>query len=275
VSLWRPDRLWLANAENIAMFDVESRRLLWTRKTSYPRQEWRDVLLEGDGGGFALVDPETGRVEDHLAAPTPGTFNTCIISGDVVIFPDQDCGDPLRAIDISERRVLWERDVLKELRTTHGIDYSSPLVNLTPSSLNDRFIATRGQATVALALEDGRLLWKAEVTVPYRIPLVVDGKIPVLSLERFAVIDEATGHLTADQTHQKLRHMTFAKKGASYGETVAFVSESGHVAILDMNDGNLLWLHQYAAKFHDSAVADGRLLVGSADGSLWSFSANE
>ena len=112
----------------------------------------------------------------------------------------------------------------------------------------------------------------ADVRVPYYFPLVVEGRIPILALERFVVIDEATGLFISDSKHQALRSMTFRGKGACYGNRVAFVSESGHIALLDVKDGTLLWSEQYAVKFYDSAVADDELLVTASDGRLWVFS---
>ena len=155
----------------------------------------------------------------------------------------------------------------------YGIDDAgSALITFVPGSTADRFVATRGSATFGCSLEDGRILWKADASVPYYWPLVDDGRIPVLNWKRLVVIDEATGELRCDRMHPQLQEMYRAKRGSIIGSQVVFVSESGHVAGFHIESGDLVFLeHHRGVEFWGSAVADGQLLVSGSDGNLWVY----
>ncbi len=68
--------------------------------------------------------------------------------------------------------------------------------------------------------------------------------------------------------------MYHVKRGSIISDQVAFVSESGHVAVFDLKDGDLVLLeHHERLAFWGTAVADGRLLVSGSDGKLWVYEA--
>lgn len=122
------------------------------------------------------------------------------------------------------------------------------------------------------SFEDGRILWKAAVNVPYYWPLVENGAIYVLDWKRFVVIDEATGALRCDRSYPQLQGMYDVKRGSLIGGLVVFVGQSGHVAGFDVTSGELVFLeHHPNVEFWGSAVADGRLLVSGTDGNLWVY----
>ena len=151
---------------------------------------------------------------------------------------------PVRAVRLDTGVVVWDIDLLKALDRAHGTDASGTLV-VRPGSMPDRFVATRGGATLACSLKDGGLLWMADVRVPDPLwPLVEGGRIPVYSdLDtRFVLIDEATGELVCDRRYPELRPMFRVKRGSIMGDLAIFVSESGHVAAFRLGNGDLVFL---------------------------------
>lgn len=68
--------------------------------------------------------------------------------------------------------------------------------------------------------------------------------------------------------HPELKQAYRGKAGVVHEGRLAMPCESGHLAIFDLSDGSLLFLHQGRTALLRTAVADGRLLVATGDGTL-------
>jgi hypothetical protein len=199
------------------------------------------------------------------------TIEFATVCGELVLCTQED-GRRVRAVSLSQRRVAWARDLVGEVDSRSGVQWPNRAIAFVAGSVADAFIVTRGQSTLRCASEDGSVLWQVAVCVPYYWPLVGRGLIPVLSNDRFVVIDELSGRVRVDRKHPELVSMHYVRPGSLWGEdAVAFVSETGHVALLSLVNGDLLSWGQYDVAFVATAVADGRLFVSGADGNLWIF----
>jgi outer membrane protein assembly factor BamB len=236
--------VWDWNA--IGVVDVREPKVVWSRK-SWGRL-WQRKLLVQTSTGLDVVEPSTGDVEDSIAIEaTPTAF-----SGDVFIGPVRGRQGIFMAFDLSQRRRLWERDFFQELKTRFGLQ-DPERFGVFSGSLPGRFLASGwGMGVLGCSVEDGAILWKADVDLRY-LPLVVDGKIPVMTWdEHFVVIDEATGELLCRTKHAIFPVGAQVEKESIFGGRVVYADYKG-------------------VTFSGSAVADERLLVPASDGKLWVF----
>jgi len=246
----------------IGAVDVAAQRVVWSRESA--GRLWQRHLLVDTPTGLDLVDPATGDVRDSIAVNAgPAAF-----SGDVFVGPVRSKPGIFMGFDVVGRRRLWERDLLQELRTRFGLQDPVPFGAFS-GSIPGQFLAGGAGVAIGCSLQDGAIRWKADVDLPY-VPQAVEGKIPVLYLGRFVVIDEATGRLLCDERHGT-GLMVHERKGSILGGRVVFTSESGHVAMFDIDSGLLLWREEHKVTFWGSVEADNRLLVPASDGKLWVF----
>jgi outer membrane protein assembly factor BamB len=247
-------------------------KVIWTRDPFNSVALWKDQLLFSSGSALEVLDPSSG--ENIRSIPAPSVVaaggRRC---GNVLI-----CGHPaLTGFDLDQERVLWTHDIMAEMRALHAADEPGEMMGLACGSILGSIIATRGGMTFGCSLENGRIRWCAKIAVPHRIPNVHEGRVYVAWSERFIAIDEATGEVVYDVKHSDLegnpkRSFAYhAKTGTVYGHTLAVPHESGHLAVFNLKDGSLPWLHIAKVPLWSSAEVDGRLLVGTGDGKLLVF----
>jgi outer membrane protein assembly factor BamB len=247
----------------IGVVDVRGPKVVWSRE-GWARL-WGRKLLVGTPTGLDVVEPSTGEVEDSIAVEAI----PMALSGDVFVGPVRGGRGVFMAYDLVQRRRVWERDLFQELRTRFGLREPESF-GVFSGSLPGRFLANGlGAGLLGCSVEDGAILWKADVDLRY-LPLVVGGKIPVMTWNRhFVVIDEATGELLCETKHG-VWHVAGMWHGSIFGGGVVFAG--GDVALFDLDSGLLLWQGDYkSAGFFGCAVADERVLVPASDGKLWVF----
>jgi PQQ-like domain len=269
---WDASRLVIWKDRGIGVWDVARNKQVWL-VNGRSCHRWRDFVVTSEARGqLSLLDGTTGRVSARIDLGEPMLVGPPTLCGDVMLCDGWE-SEATCAVNLSERRVLWSRQLGPYLDQAFGLEPDAQVgAVLTAGASNDGVIATRRGRTFRIAVGDGRPLWRAEVLVPYGCPLVERGLIPVLSMDRFVVLDELTGEIRVDRRHGDLSVMFHARPGSLWSEeAVAFVSESGHVALLSLVNGDLLWSQKYDVPFLASVVADGRLLVSGGDGNLWVF----
>ncbi len=262
------------NTDEIGVLRADSGDLVWTRgKVGGGADFWRGKLLttvpQSEGGGLKVVDPATGEVIDWI--PLPGRIGTKGRCGDLLLFTLFEGQDDLvRALDLRERRYVWERDLLSEMKARGNLEEENPTISFVPGS-EGRFVATAGGATFGCSLGDGKILWHAPVPVPYYWPNVHEGRVYVLLYGRFFAIDETTGEIVYETHHPELKEVLYMKAGTVYGGKLAIPTESGHLPVFDLSNGRLASLDKYDATLWRTAEADGRLLVTTGEGKLLVF----
>jgi outer membrane protein assembly factor BamB len=266
--------LLVAGTETHAI-DTETGRRLWTRPSRFGMLNWNGKpILQHENRPFEIVEPGTGVTTEILEVPRTSPISLC---GDMLLFRTDPGNDPVRAFSLAERREIWARDLFAEIEgppdpRPMGLreSKSTPLLHFVPGGPR-RFVVTCGEETLGCSLEDGSLLWRAPVPVPYDRPNVHEGRVYVLCLDRFIAADEARGEIVYDVKHSELREAYRARPGTVFGGTIAFANESGHLAVFNLWNGSLVWSYKYKAPLWGTAEADGRLLVSTGDGKLLVF----
>jgi hypothetical protein len=274
-----PERLLMSGPRTVGVWDTSEAHLVWRADRGGGTFPWRDKLVTWASDRVLEIRSVTGEVERSLdlGITASGYATPC---GDLLVqkTPKIDdpgrAGDPIRAVQIADGRVHWTRNLLEEINERRPASKPWPAMAVTQGSMPDRFVVTREQTMACCSLADGAILWTADVGVEYYWPLIQDGRIPVLNLGRFTVIDEATGAILVDRQHPELKGMYREKRGSILGDLVVFVSESGHVAAFDLRTGDLVYAKEHKrVAFWGTAVADGRVLASGTDGNLWVYEA--
>jgi outer membrane protein assembly factor BamB len=274
---WDEATLTLAGA-HMGALDVASGRVLWTMYSMVGGHRWSDRLLLFERDRQALVGVNVHTGEKRLILTAPEQVAGSILCGDTLICAfrkDGQVGEQglVRGFDLRTGDVMWERDLLAEARLGHGVDCT--FLMEVSGSLPGRFVLVtgfRGPATLGCAVEDGRILWKADVPVHYHWPLVEGGRIPILTEEEFVVLDEATGEVLCRRKHGIVGILHARGPGSLVSEDVfGAVTEEGQVMLFDMHTAELLSWAQHRVSFQGTAAADGRFFVVGSDGKLWVY----
>lgn len=273
-----PERLLMMGPQTVGVWDVAEERLVWRDDRRDGGFAWRDRVVTWASDSKLEFRLSTGEIERtlDLGMAARGYGTPC---RDFYVSPTADdhfksC-DPTRAVRMTDGSVQWVRNLLVELNERYPAVKPKPPLVIGEASMLDRCIVTRERIMAACSLTDGAILWIADVAVPYHWPLVVDGRIPVLSGDtRFTVVDEATGAILVDRQHSEPSKMFHKKRGSVLGDLVIFGSESSHLAAFDLRTGDLVYSKKHkGVAFWATAVADGRLLAAGTDGNLWVFEA--
>lgn len=269
---WDEATLTLAGTRQVGALDIASGRVLWTMASMFGRHGWSDMLLIFEQDDQTLVGVTVRTGEKRLILTVPERVSSSRLCGDVLICNVWENEGFFRAFDLRAGRTLWERDLLTEVRFGHGVDCT--FLTAVPGSLPGRFLLVagfRGPATLGCSVEDGRILWKADVPVHYHWPLIEGGRIPILTEEEFVVLDEASGEVLCRRKHG-IPGLLHAKPGSLVSEDVfGMVTEEGQVMLFDMHTAELLSWAQHRVSFQGTAAADGRFLVVGSDGKLWVY----
>jgi outer membrane protein assembly factor BamB len=276
--------------------------VIWKRKTSqnYSRRGNRLYFIEPR---LEVVDCTTGVVLDAMdcpeGAPDP-------VNDDVLLVTDLLNTDPVRAFHLVERKVLWEKNLVTEMRDRYGVDEHGSSIAVEAGG-GDRCVLERGGHLFGLSLLDGEFLWKTPVHVPYFGLQVKDGRIyvwttasapthtkvtfdlgsgqvsrqhvaPASGENRFVIVDEATGEILADrslvQYGEPFRDHQEPQRGTLCQNHVVFTTRSGLMAVFRLSDGELVWHHQHRDQLFYPVFENNRLYVACADGSLVVFAAD-
>jgi outer membrane protein assembly factor BamB len=275
--------------------------VIWKRKTSQNFTRTRDTLYFLESR-LEVVDVASGRIIDDMDCPQ-GSLD--LVVGSVVLVTDPLNTDPVRAFDLREQRVLWERNLIREMRERHGIDDHGPVIAFAEGG-KGRCVAAKGGHLFGVSMGSGEFLWKAEVHVPYfgmqldrgriyvwttaavapRTRLTVDldsGQLsrersePMTGDNRFVIADEETGAVVVDRPltpyGEPFRRFQAPQRGTLCKNHIVFTTRSGLMAVFRLSDGELVWHHEYGEQLFYPVVEDNRLYVASADGSVVVFEA--
>jgi outer membrane protein assembly factor BamB len=310
--VWRKKKMaWVrsAHGDKILIYAGETKetqlwdedgKVLWTRRGNFGRKG--DPLFLNEGGRLQVIDVLTGKAVDEFDCP-PGTPNL-MHDGVLLLRHPEGWTDPVMALDLSSRRVLWEKSLIPEIRGRYQDACPEGLVFVT--SLPGQFVASSGQHLVSVSLSDGSLRWGVAVRVPYLAVPVVAGRIyawttgqgvtttkttldlssgqvarersqPAAGENRFVIVDEATGDVLVDRPLApyggSFERFQEPQDGTLCKEHVVFTTRAGLMAGFRLLDGELVWQHQHRAQLFSPVFEDNRLYVACADGTLVVFEA--
>lgn len=291
------DRLFLFHADQCQVWDA-SGKLLWKRQYPGGLVPWDGRLLHWTESEVQTVDPKTGDVVERSALEGSwAELVTYAVVGDVFVLGPQMSTDPLRAFDIRQRRVLWEKSVLSEIRERFRVDCRSLV--LAPSGLG-RFVGTSGTHAYGFSVAEGSPRWMQPLGLHYNMAPIKDERVyawsttgssttrttidmdrgemtremtvPVTSRNHFVVIDEARGDIMMDRDlaaegapfdqFQEPGQATFCQRHMVYA------TRSAWIVVFRLSDGEVVWRQQYSNQVFTPAFDDNRLYFPCADGTL-------
>jgi hypothetical protein len=145
------------------------------------------------------------------------------------------------------------------------------------ASRPDLFVAISGAHTFGGSVEDGAIRWHAAAYTADSRPTVADGRVYFTRGDRTVCLDEETGAIVWDAQPPELcgspaRGAAYREKaGTLYRNRIAFVYESGHLAVFSLEDGSLVSFYMARSPLWCSGEADGRLLVTTDEAELLVF----
>lgn len=176
---------------------------------------------------------------------------------------------PCRSVHLATREILWERNLARDVWEAAG---QAPhfVTNVVEGSLGDSWVGRWQESTFACSREDGRLLWLAK---DVECGLRADSKGGrVFGMARgggwFYVLDERTGALLSKYDGAGLEGAAYPRPAALLGEYAVYGMESGHLAVFDPRDGQLVWATRLKAPISDVRVIEGLVYVTTGKGEL-------
>jgi outer membrane protein assembly factor BamB len=226
---------------------------------------WRDHLyaIEGDIG-MVLADPLSGQVVGPNALVLRPNEVFQGICEDVVLLQDR-AGDPFRAYDLVREEVLWERNLLSEIRARYDARAREPMPQLKPAGPGLLVCSVSGSGLYGVDLRDGRLLWGFPVITRTINP--AGGRIYVwattsdLRVDRFLCLAAATG--------ERLYEVTVKVEGPWLGAMsarhIVYTARSGFIGVFRLSDGLLVWTPPGRMPRLGAPVIDGKRVFVPTD----------
>jgi outer membrane protein assembly factor BamB len=300
IDLPRPDAVWRVPAagyfpeaafgEVLVLFSLVGYRgmrfsgeLTWTLESQGGKRRWGrygDRFLSFNPG-ISVADAITGEVIDHheIRGPLISGVGRC---GRILLLGAEKGGDPTRAYDLTDRRVLWERALTEELRSASmGRQPLDQFFYMFCGS-SGSFVARYARSLFGVSLIDGRVLWHTPLYVGSNPPVTDGGRIYAWTWstlnaheQHLVCLDETTGAVVYKNSLAKYGGEFALYQDALVGRPVAghlaFGTRSGLVALFRLSDGELVWSYKNKAQVYWPVIAGNRLLVPTAEGTLLVF----
>jgi len=279
----------------------ENGQLLWSRKVqSQPaRRDDRLYLLDA---GLVVLDLASGSVLDRFAN-CPSGFPSLLDDGVLVADPERT--DPVRLYGFAERRVLWEKSLLEEIRDRFQVNDRHPTLSFAGGSVG-RVVMERGRHLFGMSVPSGDFLWAIPLHISYFVPQIRDARIyawttgpgasstrvtmdlgsgqairersePAAGDNHFVIVDEVSGEIVVDRPlaayGAAFEHFQEPYRGTLCKNHIVFTTRSGLIAVFRLSDGELVWQHQHGDQLFYPVFEDNLLYVTCADGTLVVFEA--
>jgi outer membrane protein assembly factor BamB len=247
---------------------TEDGRILWTKPCS-GLSGWREwLLLEGEQ--LFVLDPKTGDVVRSIGVTQklerPGS-----VCGSLVVYASSE--SHVFAVNVEKGQMEWDRLLLDEVAARTSTEPSPGTVRIGPGSLPGRFVLNHERSTSSCSLEDGSIQWQIPFWACDCLPARAGGRVYVLDGNRLLAVDERDGQILYDVVHPELERdwAFFQKEGTIYRDRLAVAHQYGRLSIFNLTDGSLIGIHKEKVSLWRTAEVDGRLLVGTDDGTLLVF----
>ncbi len=276
----------------------EDGRVLWKRRGNLGRRG--DRLFLNNEGRLQTIDIMTGETIDEFECP-PGRPDL-MHDGILLLKHPEGWTDPVKALDFTSRKVLWEKPLIPEIRDRYKDPCSEGLVFI--SSHPGQFVARSGQHLLGVSLFDGTLKWGLVLRVPYvglgarggricvwtvgpgatstRTALdVSSGQVtrersqPATGENRLVIVDEATGEIVMDRPLAPyggpFQRFQEPWPGTQCKNHIVFTTQSGLMAVFRLSDGELVWQHEHGDELYSPVFEENRLYAACADGTIVVF----
>jgi outer membrane protein assembly factor BamB len=265
----------------VRAFDAGSGEIRWTYETQ-GEISGGPTILDGPDGPRVLV----GSQDASLACLDLAT-------GDVVwkheIADQIRCSPTVARTSGGERVLLAGCDgKLHVIDVVTGVETAAVPIDgptgTTPASLGDRvFFGTEGGVFFAIDVLKGDVVWRAAATAAgqsYRANAAVTNDLAVVgfrgkAIEAFSIADGERKWRRPMRGRVEASPVVVTATGpdAVAARRVAIVADSaGRIAALEAASGEPAWEFDAGGGFGGgAAVADGRVVIASDDGTLWCF----
>lgn len=298
----RGDFIFVGKGRNNEVWDNDG-KLLWKPPSRLFNR--RDSACYRAEDRLHFVDARTGEMLRTVELP-PGKERLALFDedADIALLGPLMTTDPICAFSLSSKRVMWERDLVPQVKErlgdecTRGMGFRSK-----PAGV----LAFTGQHVLSLAAATGDLQWGIPMSLSYMDADVRDGRIygwstavaqgpaqttfdvargeitrgtpaPAGDENRFVIADEETGKVLTDvplaRCGEAFRRFVEPTKGAMCKNHLAFSTRRDNLMVVfRLSDGAPVWQHRHSADLFAPMYDDNRLYVPCSDGTLVVFEA--
>lgn len=231
------------------------------------------VVFRSDEG-LRVIDPATAQ----LRATNSTSAEWLQECGRVCLFRPTGQQDELGAFDPEANAVLWQRPLEQEMDDARTAPLLHEFVGPHPYSRvmwagNENFIVRRvgepkGASLFLCDTHTGAIQWQANPRLDTYAVTVVDSRVVVPKWKGISVLDLATGTLIADLAPPEMAAGTHPRPAVAFRGRVAVPYQTGHIAVYDVASAARVQVLQTKHPFNRAIEADGRLAIGTSDGSL-------
>ena len=251
----------------IRALDASDGALLWQAEAkgeSYaaPNALAERVLVTSEAGELLSLDPASGELQWQFQIEAPLRCWPTVVEGRVLL---AGCDERLHAVD-----VLTGKEVA-------GVDIDGP-TGATPAILaGNALFGTEQGSFYQVAVKSLEIGWR------YFDPNNPDAIHTAAAVDPRAIVFGTQGKnfFALDPKNGKVLWI-FAVRGrvesspVIAGDSVFLASKRGVIHRLDIATGEELWKYEAGGDFQAAfAIADGRIVIGNTDGTLYCFGAKE
>lgn len=272
--LFRGDTLVIGSSEGSFGVRCDDGRRTWGPVATGGCHCWGGHILTARP--LAILDPATGELLSQFALADEIVGDT-FVTGDLIVGTALR-GDPVTAFHLHDERVVWQRSLFAETRTSE--EYREP-TRVVPCDA-DTFLLVRKDRIFGCSLLDGQVLWDAPAEMTNYGPLVVSGRLYYLGSNllkakgpHLCCIDLMTGRQIYEVPQAVLQYTDTPQPGVGNQRQVVFGSRHGVILACSPSDGQPRWYHKHPPGVRLLALHGGRLLAGTHDGLILAFSVDE
>lgn len=233
-----------------------------------------DTVVFRCDGGLRVIEGITGQTR----AETPTAVEWLQACGNICLFAPSGHTNAIGGFDPGRVSVLWQHALLAEMDDARTAPLPHEFVGPHAYTRvmwagNENFIVLRvgepkGASLFLCDTRTGAIQWHANPRLDTYAVTVIDSRVVVPKWKGVSLLDLATGVLVADLTPPEMVKGTHPRPAVAYRGRVAIPYETGHIAVYDVAAAALVHVVQTKHRFNRAIEADGRLILGTFNGSL-------
>ncbi len=216
------------------------------------------VLVTTEAGELISLDAETGKEQWHFQIEAPLRCWPTVVDGRVLL---AGCDERVHAVDVATGKEV------------DGVDIDGP-TGATPAMFNGHALfGTEQGSFYSINSKDMKIAWRYlddENIDPIHSAAAVDSRVAVYGTQgKLAYALKPTSGDVA-WTFPVRSHVESSPVIA--GDSAFLATKRGMIHRVDVNTGEELWNYEAGGDFQASfAIADGKLVIGNTDGTLYCF----
>jgi outer membrane protein assembly factor BamB len=247
----------------IRALDAKDGKELWqfeAKGEAYasPNVVAQQVLVTTEAGELISLDATTGKENWHFQIEAPLRCWPTVVDGRVLL---AGCDERVHAVDVATGKEVA------------GVDIDGP-TGATPAMLNGHALfGTEQGSFYSINSENMEIVWRhldAENIDAIHTAAAVDSRVAIYGTQgKLAyALKPATGEVAWKFPVRS--HVESSPVIA--GDSAFLATKRGMIHRVDVNTGKELWNYEAGGDFQASfAIADGKLVIGNTDGTLYCF----